>query len=348
MGCLWGAKETHDGTWQHKNPILPGTLTSSPGTQYTTTARTTTYEDATHCSTRPPAITYNTTTSSHPGEKAIIAGRRRAAVASAAARHLAAHGLVSESLPPVTPHFRPPLRRQPPLSQSHLFSLRCSSNIAMRRSIFRHLLSRPRLLALSRPASSFLLASSAPALCFALRNMSSSPAAAPSPVLKKPLKMALIQLASGADKAANLEHAASQVAKAAASGSKLVVLPECFNSPYGTNFFPDYAEVLLPTPDSKKAPSYAALSNMAKDNKVFLVSCPSPRPHAPLQLPPNLLTLRLLGRRLHPRVQPLDQEALQHISDLRPRRRPPRHPPQGPPLRHRHPRQDHLPRVGRA
>ena len=102
--------------------------------------------------------------------------------------------------------------------------------------------------------------------------MSSSPAAAPGPVLKQPLKMALIQLASGMDKSANLKHAADQVAKAAASGSKLVVLPECFNSPYGTNYFPEYAEVLLPSPNPKDAPSYAALSNMAKDNQVFLVS----------------------------------------------------------------------------
>uniref|UniRef100_A0A8H7N4B7 CN hydrolase domain-containing protein n=1 Tax=Bionectria ochroleuca TaxID=29856 RepID=A0A8H7N4B7_BIOOC len=69
-------------------------------------------------------------------------------------------------------------------------------------------------------------------------------------VLKKPLKLACIQLASGADKAANLKHAADQVAKAASGGSKLVVLPECFNSPYGTDYFPH---------------------RIASDNKVYLV-----------------------------------------------------------------------------
>lgn len=56
----------------------------------------------------------------------------------------------------------------------------------------------------------------------------------PSPVLKQPLKMALIQLATGKDKKANLEHAAVKVKEAAGTGAKLVVLPECFNSPYGT------------------------------------------------------------------------------------------------------------------
>lgn len=98
-----------------------------------------------------------------------------------------------------------------------------------------------------------------------LRKMSSS-------VLKKPLKLACIQLASGADKAANLKHAAEQVAKAASSGSRLCILPECFNSPYGTNFFPEYAETLLPSPPTEEqAPSFHALSRMASENGVYLV-----------------------------------------------------------------------------
>lgn len=95
---------------------------------------------------------------------------------------------------------------------------------------------------------------------------------APAPVLQKPLKLASIQLASGADKAANLRHAADQVARAASGGAKLCVLPECFNSPYGTNFFPSYAETLLPSPPTEdQSPSYHALRRMASDNGVFLV-----------------------------------------------------------------------------
>ncbi|KAI6781728.1 hydrolase-like protein [Emericellopsis cladophorae] len=100
----------------------------------------------------------------------------------------------------------------------------------------------------------------------------SSTSRVPSPVLKKSLTMALIQLASGSDKPKNLSHAAEKVREAAGTGAKLVVLPECFNSPYGTNYFPEYAETLLPSADGEaSAPSYDALSAMARDNKVYLV-----------------------------------------------------------------------------
>ncbi|TGJ83456.1 hypothetical protein E0Z10_g5281 [Xylaria hypoxylon] len=94
----------------------------------------------------------------------------------------------------------------------------------------------------------------------------------PSPVLKKPLKLACIQLASGADKAANLSHAHDKVLEAAEAGANLVVLPECFNSPYGCDYFPSYAETLLPSPPSREqSPSFHALSSMAAKAKVFLV-----------------------------------------------------------------------------
>ncbi|KAI9699513.1 MAG: hypothetical protein M1820_007144 [Bogoriella megaspora] len=91
-------------------------------------------------------------------------------------------------------------------------------------------------------------------------------------LLRKPLKLALVQLATGPDKAANLSRARSRVLEATGKGAGLVVLPECFNSPYGTSFFPKYCEQLLPSPPSEsQSPSYYALSALAKEANVYLV-----------------------------------------------------------------------------
>ncbi|KAK4241427.1 hypothetical protein C8A03DRAFT_30403 [Achaetomium macrosporum] len=92
------------------------------------------------------------------------------------------------------------------------------------------------------------------------------------PVLKQPVKLACVQLAAGPDKTANLLHAADKVREAASAGAKIVVLPECFNSPYGCDHFPSYAETLLPSPPSRdQSPSFHALSAMARDNGVYLI-----------------------------------------------------------------------------
>ncbi|KAJ9299778.1 hypothetical protein DTO271G3_2662 [Paecilomyces variotii] len=91
-------------------------------------------------------------------------------------------------------------------------------------------------------------------------------------LLKKPLKLALVQLASGSDKAVNLSHARTKVLEAAKAGASLIVLPECFNSPYGTQYFPKYAETLLPSPPTKEqSPSFHALSALASEAKSYLV-----------------------------------------------------------------------------
>ncbi|GAM87411.1 hypothetical protein ANO11243_054350 [Dothideomycetidae sp. 11243] len=93
-----------------------------------------------------------------------------------------------------------------------------------------------------------------------------------SKLLKKPLKLALVQLATGADKSANLARARSKVLEATSKGANIVVLPECFNSPYGTSFFPKYSETLLPSPPTEEqSPSFHALSKLAKEANAYLV-----------------------------------------------------------------------------
>ncbi|CDS05247.1 hypothetical protein LRAMOSA07776 [Lichtheimia ramosa] len=77
-------------------------------------------------------------------------------------------------------------------------------------------------------------------------------------------KLALIQLLGSPDKSANLARARDKVLEAAKNGANVVVLPECFNSPYGTNYFPEYAESL------SSSPSVDMLSGVAKEAGIYL------------------------------------------------------------------------------
>ncbi|XP_034833538.1 omega-amidase NIT2 isoform X2 [Maniola hyperantus] len=61
-------------------------------------------------------------------------------------------------------------------------------------------------------------------------------------MLRRGFKIALVQLSVGADKAKNVAAAVSEIHKAKQLGAQIVALPECFNSPYGTKFFSEYAE----------------------------------------------------------------------------------------------------------
>ena len=81
------------------------------------------------------------------------------------------------------------------------------------------------------------------------------------------LKVACLQLACGADKQKNIDNAASKILQAAQAGAELVVLPECFNSPYGTKYFPEYAESVI----DGNSPTCEMLSKAARDGGVFLV-----------------------------------------------------------------------------
>lgn len=79
------------------------------------------------------------------------------------------------------------------------------------------------------------------------------------------LRIALIQMKVSDDKAANVRKAVQQIHEAKSKGSSLVVLPECFNCPYGTKYFPKFAE---PVPNGETC---KALCEAAKSSEVYLV-----------------------------------------------------------------------------
>merc|ERR1711990_1168182 len=82
---------------------------------------------------------------------------------------------------------------------------------------------------------------------------------------KMTLRVGLIQLAVGSCKKTNLKSAAAMIKAAKEKGASLVTLPECFNSPYGTKYFPEYAET-IPTGESVQM-----LSQAARENNIFLI-----------------------------------------------------------------------------
>ena len=77
-------------------------------------------------------------------------------------------------------------------------------------------------------------------------------------------RIALIQLLVGADKSVNLSRAANFIREAASKGAQVIVLPECFNSPYGTSYFPEYCE---PIPGE----STECLRQVAKETKTYVI-----------------------------------------------------------------------------
>ncbi|KAF2362979.1 Carbon-nitrogen hydrolase [Trinorchestia longiramus] len=78
------------------------------------------------------------------------------------------------------------------------------------------------------------------------------------------LVLALIQMAVRQNKPANLNRCAELVKVAAQTGAKVVALPECFNCPYGTKYFAEYAEAI-------PGETTEFLSSVAKKNQVWLV-----------------------------------------------------------------------------
>ncbi|KAK7023782.1 mitochondrial protein import protein mas5 [Favolaschia claudopus] len=93
----------------------------------------------------------------------------------------------------------------------------------------------------------------------------------------KPFKLALIQLGNiTANKADNIKHAREMILKATAKQPDLIVLPECFNSPYGHVHFPVYAEKIgfkgkAYNVAESESESVKMLSGVAKETKTWLI-----------------------------------------------------------------------------
>ncbi|XP_068126797.1 omega-amidase NIT2 [Hyperolius riggenbachi] len=77
-------------------------------------------------------------------------------------------------------------------------------------------------------------------------------------------RLALVQLLVTPVKADNLKKASELIKQAAKQGAQIVALPECFNSPYGTKFFPEYAEKI-------PGQSTQMLSDVAKECGIYLI-----------------------------------------------------------------------------
>ncbi|XP_011310380.1 omega-amidase NIT2 [Fopius arisanus] len=78
-------------------------------------------------------------------------------------------------------------------------------------------------------------------------------------------RLALAQLSVGTDKSSNIDNAVSHINQAKKQEADVVVLPECFNSPYGTQHFKKYAEAI------PSGETCAALSKAARDNKILVI-----------------------------------------------------------------------------
>lgn len=87
--------------------------------------------------------------------------------------------------------------------------------------------------------------------------------------LNKALKVALIQISAGSDKTANLSKVGKFIANAIDNSTigkpDLVMLPECFNSPYAVDQFKNYAEI-IPSGETT-----TFLSDIAKKYGIYLI-----------------------------------------------------------------------------
>lgn len=82
--------------------------------------------------------------------------------------------------------------------------------------------------------------------------------------MDKKLTISICQMKVNSNRDSNLTRAGKMIGQAAESGAEMIILPEVFNSPYQTNYFPHYAE-LYP------GPSTDFLAKQARDNNVCII-----------------------------------------------------------------------------
>ncbi|KAJ3628706.1 hypothetical protein Zmor_003944 [Zophobas morio] len=88
--------------------------------------------------------------------------------------------------------------------------------------------------------------------------------------MSKKFQLGLVQLSVGGDKGHNIARAISFVQEASKKGANVVALPECWNSPYGTDYFSEYAEK-IDNSKNTESPSVTAMQRMAIENSVYLI-----------------------------------------------------------------------------
>ncbi|KAL9652829.1 hypothetical protein ABK040_010861 [Willaertia magna] len=84
--------------------------------------------------------------------------------------------------------------------------------------------------------------------------------------MKSKLRIGLAQLLVTSDKHHNVRNAVEKINQLKELGAELVVLPECFNSPYGTQHFKEYAE------DANNSFTLSEMSKVAQQNNIHLIA----------------------------------------------------------------------------
>lgn len=82
--------------------------------------------------------------------------------------------------------------------------------------------------------------------------------------LARTLRIGCIQLKVGANKTENVARAINKIREAKSKGAEIVSLPECFNSLYGTSYFPEYAETI-------PGETTNLLSQIAKELEIIVI-----------------------------------------------------------------------------